>query len=40
MHEKTVLDTLQLNDVAEQMKQTIMEKVQCILKMAKLLKSF
>ena len=39
-HDKTVLGTLQHNGVAEMMNQTIMEKVRCMLKLAKLLKSF
>ena len=39
-HEKTVPDTPHHNDVAERMNQTIVEKVQCMLKLAKLPKSF
>ena len=39
-HEKTSLGTPQHNGVAKRINQTIMEKIQCILKMAKLLKPF
>lgn len=38
--EKTVLGTPQHNEVAEQMNRTIVKKVRCMLKMAKLSKSF
>ena len=39
-HEKIVLGTPQHNGVVERMNRTIMEKVQCMLKFAKLPKSF
>lgn len=39
-HEKTVVGTPQHNGVAERMNRTIVEKVRCMLKMAKLPKSF
>ena len=39
-HEKTVPSTLQHNGVVERMNQTIVEKVRCMLKLAKLPKSF
>ena len=39
-HEKTVLGTPQHNNVVERMNRTIVEKVWCMLKLAKLLKSF
>lgn len=39
-HKKTVLGTPQHNGVAERMNRTIVEKVRCMLKMAKLPKSF
>ena len=40
MHEKTVPGTPQHNGVVERMNQTIVEKVRCMLKLAKLPKSF
>ena len=39
-HERTEPGTPQHNGVAERMNQTIVEKVRCMLKMAKLPKSF
>ena len=39
-HKKTVPGTPQHNDVVERMNQTILEKVRCMLKLAKLPKSF
>ena len=39
-HEKKVLETSQHNGVAERTNRAIMEKVRCMLKMAKLLKPF
>ena len=39
-HEKTVLGIPQHNNVVERMNQTIVEKVRCMLKLAKLPKSF
>jgi transposase InsO family protein len=39
-HEKTVLDTSQHNGVVERINRTIVEKVKCMLKMAKLPNSF
>ena len=40
MHEKTVPGTPQHNGVVERMNQTIVGKFRCMLKLAKLLKSF
>ena len=39
-HEKTVPGTPQHNDVVERISRTIVEKVKCMLRMAKLSKSF
>ena len=39
-HERTIPRTLQHNGVAERMNHTIVEKVRCMIRMAKLSKSF